>query len=93
MTLHGNEVLGPEELAELSAIFDDTWAALGRCADREWSSSERTRLASILLGLVPLRQLGPGRAVQTALRIFRQGSTGLMRDNASTNDDITASIF
>jgi hypothetical protein len=44
MTIHDTEVLGPEELAELCAIFDDTWAAMDRCADSEWSSAERTRV-------------------------------------------------
>jgi hypothetical protein len=89
MTIHGNEVLGPEELAELCGIFDDTWAAHGRCANSEWSSLERARLASILLRLFGLRQLGPDQAMRTALRILRQGSTG---HNASTIDDITDSI-
>lgn len=88
MTIHGNEVLGPEELVELCAIFDDTWAAVGRCANSEWASLERTRLASILLGLFGLRQLGRDQAKQTALRIFGQGSTGSMGD-ASTSDEIT----
>ena len=92
MTIHTNEVLGPEELAALSSMFDDIWASLGRCADSEWSSLERTRLASILLRLFGLRQLGPDQAMQTALRIFRQGSIGALRDNASTNDDIMQAI-
>ena len=92
MTIHDTEVLGPEELAELCAIFGDTWAAMDRCADSEWSSSERTRLATILLGLFQLRQLGSDQAKQTALRIFRLESTGSMRDNASTNDDIMQAI-
>ena len=90
MTIHGNEVLGPEELAELSAIFDDTWAAVGSGA--HGPSQERMRLASILLQLFQLRQLGKDQAKQTALRIFRQGSTGSMGHNASTIDDITDSI-
>ena len=92
MTIHGNEVLGPEELAELCGIFDDTWAALGRCANGDWSSQERTRLASILLGLFQLRQLGRDQAKQTALRIFRQAPIDSMEYNASTIDDITKSI-
>ena len=88
MTIHGNEVLGPEELAELCAIFDDTWAAMDRCADSEWSSAERTLLASILLRLFGLRQLGPDQAKQSALRIFRQISTTSMGNDASTSDGI-----
>jgi hypothetical protein len=74
MTIHGTEVLGPEELVELGAIFDDTWAAMGNCTSSEWSSSERARLASILFRLFGLKRLGPDQARQTALRIFRQGS-------------------
>ena len=91
MTIQTNEVLGPEELAALSSMFDDIWASLGRCADSEWSSLERTRLASILLRLFGLRQLGPDQAMQTALRILRQESTGSTGHNTS-NDDITQSI-
>ena len=88
MTIHDTEVLGPEELAELCAIFDDTWAAMDRCADSEWSSAERTQLASILLRLFGLRQLGPDQAKQSALRIFRQISTTSMGNDASTSDGI-----
>jgi hypothetical protein len=88
MTIHDTEVLGPEELAELCAIFDDTWAAIGRCADTEWSSAERSQLASILLRLFGLRQLGPDQAKQSALRIFRQISTTSMGNDASTSDGI-----
>jgi hypothetical protein len=88
MTIHGNEVLGPEELVELCAIFDDTWAAMDRYADSEWSSAERTLLASILLRLFGLRQLGPDQAKQSALRKFRQISTTSMGNDASTSDGI-----
>jgi hypothetical protein len=88
MTIHGNEVLGPNELAELCALFDDTWAAMDRCADSEWSSAERTQLASILLRLFGLRHLSPDQAKQSALRIFRQISTTSMGDDASTSDGI-----
>jgi hypothetical protein len=88
MTIHRNEVLRPEELVELCAVFDDTWAALGRCADNEWSSQERTRLATILLGLFGLRQLGSDQAKQTALRIFRLGPTSSM-GNTSNSDELT----
>jgi hypothetical protein len=92
MTIHDTEVLGPEELAELCAIFDETWAAMDRCADSEWSSAERTRLASILLRLFELRQLGPDQAKQSALRIFRQISTTSMGDDASTSDWIIPTL-
>ena len=74
MTIHGNDVLEPEELAELCATFDDAWTATGRSAQSEESLPERTRLASILLRLFKLRQLSPDQAKQTALRIFRQAS-------------------
>ena len=70
MIIHGNEIMEPEELTQLGAVFDETWAALSPTAGHE-SAELRTALASILLRLAHLRQLGPDQMKATALRIFR----------------------
>lgn len=69
MFIHGNEVIEPEELAQLGQLFDEAWAAVGTVG--EGSTDQRTILASILLRLANLRQLGPDQMKATALRIFR----------------------
>jgi hypothetical protein len=70
MFIHGNEVIEPEELAELGQVFDEAWAAVGATA-REGRADQRVILASILLRLAHLRQLGPDQMKATAIRIFR----------------------
>ena len=71
MIIHHNEVMEPEELAELGKLFDEAWVALRATAGQE-SEELRTGLASILLRLAHLRQLGPDQMKATALRIFRR---------------------
>ena len=34
MFIHGNEVIEPEELAQLGQVFDEAWAAVGATAGR-----------------------------------------------------------
>ena len=70
MIIHGNEIMQPEELTQLGVVFDETWAAVSPTAGDE-SAELRTALASILLRLAHLRQLGPDQMKATALRIFR----------------------
>ena len=75
MIIHGSEVLGPEHLAELSALFEKTWAAYRFSVDSD-HGEERARLACILLSLYRLRQLGPDQITRAALRLLRQSSPG-----------------
>ena len=70
MIIHGNEIMEPEELTQLGAVFDETWAAISATAG-DGSAELRTALASTLLRLAHLRQLGPDQMKATALRIFR----------------------
>ena len=70
MFIHGNEIMQPEELAQLGTVFDEAWAAVGATA-AEGRADQRVILASILLRLANLRQLGPEQLKATALRIFR----------------------
>ncbi len=70
MINHGNEIMQPEELAQLGAVFDDTWAAI-RAATGDGSVELRTALASTLLQLARLKQLGPDQMKATVLRVFR----------------------
>jgi hypothetical protein len=70
MIIHGNEIMEPEELAQLGAVFDEAWAAVSDTAG-EGNAELRTALASIVLQLAHLRQLGPDQIKATALRIFR----------------------
>src|SRR6185436_12459117 len=74
MIIHGNEIMEPEELAQLGSVFDETWAAVSGSVG-EGSAEQRTSLAIILLRLANLRQLGPDQMKATALRIFRSEST------------------
>ena len=69
MIIHGNEIMEPEELTQLGAVFDEAWAAVSATAVD--GAEQRTTLASILLRLAHLRQLGPDQMKATALRIFR----------------------
>jgi len=73
MFIHGNEVIEPEELAQLGKVFDEAWAALGATA----AHGRADHLASILLRLANLRQLGPEQMMATALRIFRSEPIGI----------------
>jgi hypothetical protein len=70
MIIHGNEFMEPEELTQLGLVFDEAWAAVSVTAG-DGHAELRTTLASILLRLAHLRQLGPDQMKATALRIFR----------------------
>ena len=71
LIIHDNEVLGPEHLAELGAIFEKCWAAFGSPANSERLTEERAQLACTVLRLYGLRQLGPDQVMQTALRLLK----------------------
>ena len=70
MIIHGNEIMEPEELAQLGVVFDETWAAV-KASTGDASVELRTALACTLLQLAHLRQLGPDQMKATALRLFR----------------------
>lgn len=70
MISHSNEILAPEDLAQLGKAFDEAWAAVGITAGAD-RADQRTHLALILLRLANLRELGPGQIKDTAIRIFR----------------------
>lgn len=70
MIIHANEIMEPDELAQLGVVFDEAWAVVSAKAD-DGDGELRTALASILLRLAHLRQLGPDQLKATALRIFR----------------------
>ena len=72
MIIHGNEIMEPEELIQLGAVFDEAWAAVSATAVN--GAEQRTILASILLRLAHLRQLGPDQMKATAIRILRSQS-------------------
>ena len=74
MIIHGNEIMEPEELVQLGAVFDEAWATVSATAGD--SAEQRTTLASILLRLAHLRQLGPDQMKATAIRIFRSDPEG-----------------
>jgi len=78
MIIHGNEVLEPEELARLGKVFDEAWASVSPAAGGG-GAEQRTILASILLRLANLRQLGPEQLKATALRIFQSEPTQAFR--------------
>ena len=90
MIIHGNEIMEPEELAQLGSVFDETWAAVSSSRVGEGSAEQRTSLAIILLRLANLRQLGPDQMKATALRIFRAESTCGCRTTFSSSDIETA---
>jgi hypothetical protein len=71
MIIHDTEVLGPEHLAELGAIFAKCWAAFGSPANSERLIEERAQLACTVLRLYGLRQLGPDQVMQTAPRLLK----------------------
>lgn len=91
MIIHDNEIIEPEELAELGVAFDQAWAVVSTTAGAE-NAELRTTLASIVLRLAHLRQLGPDQIKASALRIFKceavdaQGS----RSGSSSNVEIGA---
>jgi hypothetical protein len=70
MMIHGNETMQPEELTQLGVVFDEVWAELRGTTGQE-SAELRTALASILLRLANLKQLGAEEMKSTALRILR----------------------
>ena len=70
MIIQGNETMQPEELTQLGVVFDEVWAGLSDTAGQE-RAELRTALASILLRLANLKQLGPEQMKATALRILR----------------------
>ena len=78
MVIHDNEVLGPEHLRELGALFDEAWATFGSLADTKRDTDDRAQLACILLRLYGLRQLGPDQLTRTALRLMKQLSPEAM---------------
>jgi len=78
MIIHGNEIMEPEELAQLGSVFDETWAAVSGNVG-EGSAEQRTSLAIILLRLANLRQLGPEQLKATALRIVQSEPTQAFR--------------
>ena len=59
MIIHGNEIMEPEELTQLGAVFDETWAAVRATAGNE-SAELRTALASILITASPPETARPG---------------------------------
>ena len=69
MIIHGNEIMEPEELTQLGVVFDEAWAVV-KASTGDGSAELRTALASTLLRLANLRQLGPDQMKATALRIF-----------------------
>ena len=72
MTFRSNdEFLNPEHLSELSALFDHACATLAIPTGSEAHDEQRTRLASILLQLFALRQLGADQVTQLARRLLR----------------------
>ena len=86
MIVPDNEVLGPEHLAELGTIFDKTWTAFASSANSEEYTDERAHLASILLRLYGLRQLGPDQIMRTALRLLKPSTPVARSANTSAAD-------
>ena len=78
MIIHGNEIMEPEELAKVGSVFDEAWAALSTTAGDD-SADQRATLASIILRLANLGQLGPEQMKATALRIFRAEPSQVLR--------------
>lgn len=93
MVIPGNEVLHPEHLSELGALFDQTWASLRRSSDFHGSPEERAELACILLHLYGLRQLGPDQLVETALRLLKQSSDGNSESIGPTSASLTTNSW
>ena len=91
MVIHDNEVLGPEHLRELGALFDEAWAAFGSVATTE-RETERAQLACILLRLYGLRQLGPHQLTRTALRLMKQVSAVAINSVAEAQDQLASSV-
>ena len=73
MIIHGNEIMEPEELAQLGGVFDEAWAAVSASVSKG-RDEQRTTLAVILLWLANLKQLGPEQLKASALRIFHSQS-------------------
>lgn len=69
MSIHRHEIIEPEELIQLGAVFDETWAALRASASE--TEENRAALAAIVLRLAYLSQLGPDQMKATAIRLFR----------------------
>ena len=85
--IHDNEVLGPEHLVELGAVFDKTWSTFKSFAISELDSGERARLACILLRLYNLRQLSPDQLAKSALRLMTGSSRIEMTVSATESID------
>jgi hypothetical protein len=68
MSFYANEIMEPEELAQLGAIFDEAWAVASASLGDD--AEHRMNLAIILMQLAKLRQLGPHQMKITALRIM-----------------------
>ena len=90
MINHGNEILEPEELTQLGVVFDETWVAL-TASTGDGSAELRTALASTLLRLAHLRQLGPDQMKATALRLFRAEPTQSVPPISRKTADYSAS--
>lgn len=87
MSYNANEMMEPEELAQLGAVFDEAWAVVSATVGD--GAEHRANLASILMQLAKLKQLGPHQMKTTALRILsltRPERPFLERD-ASPNAD------
>jgi hypothetical protein len=77
MPIHDHKVLGPEELASIGSLFDETWAAVGGSLGDAEAADARTRLASIMIGLADLGSLAPEEIKRTAIRIFLGAPEGV----------------
>jgi hypothetical protein len=77
MPIHEHKVLGPEELATIGSLFEETWAAVGGALGGTGAADARTRLASIMIGLAEVGSLGPEEMKRTAIRIFLGAPEGV----------------
>ena len=79
MLIFGHKVFAPEELAALGSAFDEAWGAVEGTsgADARAAADARTRLASIMIGLAQLGELGPEEIRRTAIRIFPGAPKGV----------------
>lgn len=84
MVIHAKEIMEPEELSQLGVVFEDAWAAVRASAGD--SDEHRATLATILLRLAHLSQLGPNQMKATAIRMF-----GSELHNRSGANDATSS--
>lgn len=81
MIIQGSELMKPEELTQLGALFDEAWVEVRSHASD--SEADRAALAAALLRLARLKQLGPEQMKATAVRIFRCEQTASGDDEAA----------